>query len=189
MTYLAKLHALVADDAWAISFQTFGQYRNALLKAINDAARQQSRFLSDVTEKCDVEAARIDLSIFIGGVIAETFDGSLSFMNYLDSGDHDFLGCIPGIPDQLVADLLEHEDDFEDAYGRFIDWAKMSGKLGFALKFSTPVMTPLGDGSYAFTWSKTRSKWVYGDSFEEAIERGFEWVAQERKNEGAPEVK
>ena len=29
-----RLYRLVADDAWAITFQTFGQYRTALLKAI-----------------------------------------------------------------------------------------------------------------------------------------------------------
>lgn len=32
---IAQVRALVANDAWAISFQTFGQYRTALLNAID----------------------------------------------------------------------------------------------------------------------------------------------------------
>lgn len=35
-TKLAKLRALVADDAFAATFQTMGQYRTALLKTIAD---------------------------------------------------------------------------------------------------------------------------------------------------------
>jgi hypothetical protein len=33
----AELRALVADDAWAMSFQTMGQYRSALLEAARAA--------------------------------------------------------------------------------------------------------------------------------------------------------
>lgn len=33
---LDELVALIANDAYAISFQTFGQYRTALLKAARD---------------------------------------------------------------------------------------------------------------------------------------------------------
>jgi hypothetical protein len=35
---LEELRSLIADDAYAISFQTFGQYRTALLKAIDATA-------------------------------------------------------------------------------------------------------------------------------------------------------
>jgi hypothetical protein len=38
MSALAELRRLIADDAFACTFQTFGQYRTALLKAV-DAAR------------------------------------------------------------------------------------------------------------------------------------------------------
>lgn len=31
-----RLRDLIADDAWSCTFQTFGQYRTALLKALKD---------------------------------------------------------------------------------------------------------------------------------------------------------
>jgi hypothetical protein len=33
----AQLRRLISDDAWAISFQSLGQYRTALLKKLNEA--------------------------------------------------------------------------------------------------------------------------------------------------------
>lgn len=36
-TVSAALRRLIADDAYAMTFQTFGQYRTALLKAIDNA--------------------------------------------------------------------------------------------------------------------------------------------------------
>lgn len=30
-----RMKAIIADDAWAISFQTMGQYRSAILKILN----------------------------------------------------------------------------------------------------------------------------------------------------------
>jgi len=36
---LERLRALVASDSWCISFQTIGQYRTALLKAIDTARK------------------------------------------------------------------------------------------------------------------------------------------------------
>ena len=30
-----RVKAIIADDAWAISFQTMGQYRSAILKILN----------------------------------------------------------------------------------------------------------------------------------------------------------
>jgi hypothetical protein len=39
---LDKLHALLADDSYAMSFQSMGQYRTAVLKEIELARRTQS---------------------------------------------------------------------------------------------------------------------------------------------------
>ena len=35
---LAEAQALVLDDAWAMTFQTLGQYRTALARALSDQA-------------------------------------------------------------------------------------------------------------------------------------------------------
>lgn len=32
---IGRMKAIIADDAWAISFQTMGQYRSALMKILN----------------------------------------------------------------------------------------------------------------------------------------------------------
>jgi hypothetical protein len=55
------LLALIADDAYAISFQTMGQYRTALLKAaaqVNVAAQEQTVLLETSPDaKADTPAA------------------------------------------------------------------------------------------------------------------------------------
>jgi hypothetical protein len=43
ITPVAELRRLIADDAYAMTFQTFGQYRTALLKTIDSAYKLKEK--------------------------------------------------------------------------------------------------------------------------------------------------
>lgn len=43
---LAQVAALVASDSWALTFQTFSQYRSALLRAIEGIAARPERLVN-----------------------------------------------------------------------------------------------------------------------------------------------
>ena len=62
---LIELRRLVADDAHACTFQTFGQYRTALLKAI-DAAAQAGTTAADPAVSIDYKQATELLAMFGG---------------------------------------------------------------------------------------------------------------------------
>lgn len=53
--------------------------------------------------------------------------------------------------------------------------------LGFAVKFSTPVMTKTGKTSWSFSWGYTQSTWVYAESYDAAWKLGIAWAEQCRK--------
>lgn len=58
------------------------------------------------------------------------------------------------------------------------EWFFENGFYGYMVKFATPVMD---DGTYS--WGVYRTQWVYGDTVDEAFERGFKWVASQREAE------
>lgn len=68
-------------------------------------------------------------------------------------------------------DLLDGDD--EDISSLFIE----SGKLGFLIKFATPVPKFYSDNSdsYSFSWSFCRMEWIYGETLEEACKKAIEW--------------
>lgn len=67
--------------------------------------------------------------------------------------------------------------------GAFFEWLYRQGKFGFLVQFATPVMTHYTKTSRAFSWGYYNTEWVYGDTFEQALEAGFAWVESVRKRE------
>ena len=89
--------------------------------------------------------------------------------------------------------LFPEDDDDDDLWMSFRDaattkcgfphemlceWFYEAGFYGFMVKFATPIMD---DGTYS--WGMYRTQWVYGDTVDEAMERGFKWVASQREAE------
>ena len=60
----------------------------------------------------------------------------------------------------------------------FPEWFYEAGFYGFMVKFATPIMNC---GTYS--WGMYVTQWVYGDTVDEAMERGFKWVASQREAE------
>lgn len=73
--------------------------------------------------------------------------------------------------------------DREDRAAEFSDWLIGKGMLGFLVHFETPVMTYHKDDARSYSWGYYSVKWVYGDSIDEAINKGMEWVDEMRRKE------
>ena len=64
------------------------------------------------------------------------------------------------------------------AHEGLCEWFFEAGFYGFMVKFATPIVC-----SGAYSWGAYRTQWVYGDTVDEAMERGFKWVASQREAE------
>jgi hypothetical protein len=81
----------------------------------------------------------------------------------------------PSIKDleAAVRDVSDEGDDQLDMLGEILGHREL---LGFAVRFSTPVMTRSGKTSWSFSWGYTQSTWVYADTYEQAWKLGVEWA-------------
>lgn len=48
-------------------------------------------------------------------------------------------------------------------------------KVGFLIEFATPIPWEFSENSWSSPWSCYHTKWIYGDTFEEACEKALEW--------------
>jgi hypothetical protein len=87
-------------------------------------------------------------------------------------------GCFPDIHDHL----LEAVDD-RDYYEVEMLLADAE-KFGFLVKFNTPRMKVHGAWA-SFSWSEYYVGRVYGETLDEAVEKGFAWVDARREEDRA----
>lgn len=64
-----------------------------------------------------------------------------------------------------------------------LEWIGMTGKLGFLIRFDTPIRTYISDSTFSEGWGYYATDWHYGETFEEALEKGFAGVAKRRESE------
>jgi hypothetical protein len=123
--------------------------------------------------------ARIEMLIHIGGMVT----GSDSLPDVIDEllqEDDDMLKHVfPDMPD-FVKEVL---DDRHERGPAFADWVRQEGKLGFVVQLATPVMKVEKNGGSAFSWGHYYTHWAYGETLEEAILLGLDWVAKRRQFE------
>lgn len=107
------------------------------------------------------------------------------------AGSDAFEGSLDGPLEDLVDDLqgdwrvhpsmeplraaAEAADDTVEFLGELLFDRRL---LGFAVRFSTPVMTKVAENAWQYSWGYTQSIWVYADSYEEAWKLGLAWAAQ-----------
>ena len=134
-----------------------------------------------VAERFFNETARIEKIIYIAGNDFDSPSDDLrDFIEDIDS--EELIERIFGATTDRVLNALRDDDEFSM---ELTEWLFRVGKLGLLLKFATPVMTPLKGGGGSFSWGYQQLQWVYGDTFEEALEKGFEWVEECRVKEKA----
>lgn len=124
----------------------------------------------------DQATARIEQIIFIAGAIGDGFSISSPLHDLIqDTSDTELKEIFGDIPKHL-------SDEFDSRNGAeaFAEFAHLYNKLGFCVEFSTPVMKRTSATSQTYSWGHFYSKWIYAETFEDALKKGFEWVAEKR---------
>jgi hypothetical protein len=117
--------------------------------------------------------ARLGIVISIAGAVAADDALSDDLNDFLAQQTFEEIeDCLGKLPDDLK-DVWEFDEEI-------CDWAIQNNKLGFIVEIHTPDMS-----RGHFSWGNYFTKWVYGDSFEEAVAKGLEWVASVRAKEQA----
>lgn len=96
--------------------------------------------------------------------------------DFLQAGSDVMESCFGSMPEE-VKEAYEIGDHSE-----FLDWLFENNHFGFLVKFATPVIVPLPSGPH-FSWGCYSTKWVYGTTFDAALEAGFNWVKKCRTKE------
>lgn len=131
-----------------------------------------------LAEKLLNESVRIERIILLAGAMT---DGAFSddINEFLDDEDESTIEeCLGRIPDWV--DIEAHGFSRNDSVS---EWLIEQKKLGFLVKFATPVMEKTGRGLSTFSWGYYSTKWVYAETLDDAIANGMKWVKQRRSAE------
>lgn len=131
-----------------------------------------------LAEKLWEETVRIERIILIAGAMT---DGAFSddLNEFLDDEDEKTIEeCLGRIPDWV--DIDGHGYSRNDSV---CEWLSDQKKLGFLVKFATPVMEKRGGGSRSFSWGYYSTKWIYAETLDEAVTKGMVWVKKRRQAE------
>lgn len=129
-----------------------------------------------LAEKC--EHLSVDGVLFLGTIlIQDSPDKSDSFEDFMDSmtwKDSKPYGKLKTLHEK--AKKIADEDD-EVVADCFRDYCAEGGFYGIVLSVSTPRRFYLDNSlkSFRFSWGTTYSTWVYGETFEDAINEGLGW--------------
>lgn len=132
--------------------------------------------IADVREMFYENAAKIDQIYFVPSFESEREipEGMHEF--FVDSDIDDLVYALGISGEDEIQWLLNSIRNAEYVY----EWLTLNNKNGFFVKFATPVMDR---GTYS--WGCYTTQWVYGDTFEEALDKGFAWVELMREKENA----
>ena len=125
-----------------------------------------------VMDRFSNHGARIEKMIYLAGVLGESEAFSEDAKEFLFESDWEDLENTLGEIPQYVKDAFSDDREYE-----LIEWMFTEGKLGFAVQFATPVRTPVGDNAANMSWGHYYTKWVYGNTVNDAMEAGFKWCS------------
>lgn len=124
--------------------------------------------MSNIVERFLEANARTEEVIFLGGVLEPECAPSS-----LEDFFEDQVDQLVEIFGASASELTGVPEVWE-----FQQWLIDSDKLGYLVKFATPVMD-----RPSFSWGCYRTHWVYGDTFEAALDAGFAWIESMRDRE------
>lgn len=121
---------------------------------------------------------RIEKMISLAGAFGD-LDGDVyvcqELCDFFTDSNED-IGETFGVPSEAIESLGNEFDIYN-----FLD---ESEKWGFLIQFATPIMEH-SDGDVSYSWGLCRVRWVYADSFDEAVANGLAWVDSIRALEKA----
>ena len=132
---------------------------------------------AEVIEKLYHAKARIDKIIHIGASLAD--DENSPSDSLLDFIANDLVFDLSGeiFPVKTPYELGERVQD-----GDIIEWFIEKRFLGFLISIETPTIEPQdvhfgkSSVSYRGSWGSYQKQWFYGDTFEQAVDRGVAWA-------------
>lgn len=135
--------------------------------------------MKDLCDRFYNETARIENMILLAGVLSDDAVPDVASELFREASIDEIeriIGLDP-LPDWVKQGMDEGDE------GIVHQWLSNAGKYGFLVQMATPVMRPSKSGSRSFSWGYYSTQWVYGETLDEALERGFGWVAEQRKKE------
>lgn len=125
-----------------------------------------------LADKFFKKTARIENMVLLAGVLpCDSFPDTLRdfFQEEEPAGIKE---CFGDIPD----DIMDELEDNEEAVAQ---WLIEQRKLGFLVQIATPTRRWRGDVA-TYSWGSYYTKWVYGDTLDAALDRGFSWCEEMR---------
>lgn len=74
-----------------------------------------------------------------------------------------------------VVDALSIPLTFDMEKDEIVEMLHDKGKLGWLVKFSTPIPSHFHKSGWSFSWGMYTSEWFYGDDFEELCKKAIQW--------------
>lgn len=73
---------------------------------------------------------------------------------------------------------IEPTEELDDDMTNLPSFLVDSGKPGFLVRFATPVPKQFySSGGYSWSWGHYTTKYIYGDTYEEACKKAMKWQA------------
>lgn len=130
--------------------------------------------MRSLLDRLEDASARFEQVICIAGAITEdTITDPLR--DFLDDCDDRLIECFG----EAIQPLLD-EGSLDDVFG---EWAIDNNRLGFLICVATPIMEHFEDGVSQGSWGYYATSWVYGDTFDEAVQNAFHFVESRRERE------
>ncbi len=130
-----------------------------------------------ILRKFDNKTARAEDIIYLAACFADECNRPMErLLDDICCDDEDIKRVLGDVPERVI-DMWTHGEC--DA---LLEYVYHNNRLGFAVKFATPVTKPYKEsGVLSYSWGHYYTRWVYGDTLDDAFEAGFAWVDEMRK--------
>lgn len=124
--------------------------------------------IKDILEVFFDESIRPEVIIHIGTQITD--DSTASYVKEELELDYEGVFNALAIPSPTLDDV-RNSNDIEGLSCYF----RQARRLGFLVKFATPVPSNLSEYSYSFSWGHYATKWLYAETYEGVCAKAIEW--------------
>lgn len=132
-----------------------------------------------LSRKLEQATARVETMIHLGCMVTDASSLPEALDDLLQDDDT-LVQAFPDMPEWVKAALDSRHERGE----AFSEWVCQEEKFGFVIQFATPVMRNIDkNGCGSYSWGYYSTRWVYGETLEEAVTNGIAWVAKRRAAE------
>ncbi len=134
--------------------------------------KNQQKAHTAMRKRFDDAECRIEQILYLAGMVC-TYGGWQGIEDFVHVMRDDVQSRerIFGKTTAALQKILDGND-----HGKIFTWLLGQGKLGFLVRFASPVIFKGKNPFGCYT-----TLWVYGETLEEAVENGFKWVASMRE--------